>query len=45
MAARVVRDKGALADLLQRQVRGLIVKNILVQVRATEVVLWLTFIA
>ena len=43
MAARVVRDKGALADLLQRQVRGLIVKNIMVQVRATEVVLWLTF--
>ena len=41
--AKVVSSKSQLHDLLQKHVRGLIVKNILVQARGRETLLWITF--
>ena len=45
MPAKVAKSKSILADSLQKRFRSLIVKNILVQARGKQTVLWITFTA
>ena len=45
MPAKVFRSKGILANSLHKRFKKLIVKNILVQARGNQAVLWITFTA
>ena len=41
--ARVIRSRGRMANLLHLRLRSLIVKNLLIQARGKETVVWVTF--